>query len=75
MRKFLIILLIIFGYIPVNSQCAMCKAVVENGDSNMAEGLNFGIIYLMIFPYLILTVGIILYLRNRKKRKNTKITD
>ena len=36
-----------------NSQCAMCKAVVESGDADMAEGLNTGIIYLMAFPYIL----------------------
>ncbi len=51
------------------AQCAMCKAVVENGDNAMAEGINFGIIYLMIFPYLILALGIFLFVRNKKKKK------
>ncbi len=51
------------------AQCAMCKAVVENGDSTMAEGINFGIVYLMIFPYLILALGIFLFVRNKKKKK------
>ena len=32
----------------------MCKAVVENGDIDMAEGVNNGISYLMIFPYLLI---------------------
>ena len=36
------------------SQCAMCKAVVETGDVTMAEGINNGITYLMVFPYLLI---------------------
>ncbi len=51
------------------SQCAMCKAVVENGDNAMAEGINLGILYLMIFPYLILALGVFLFVRNKKKKK------
>jgi hypothetical protein len=48
----------------------MCKAVVENGDSDMAEGINSGIIYLMIFPYLFLALGIyFLFKRFKKKEK------
>lgn len=52
------------------AQCAMCKAVVEGGEQNIAEGVNNGITYLMVFPYLL--VGILAYFlyRNRKKQKN-----
>jgi hypothetical protein len=44
----------IFSVISSYSQCAMCKAVVENGDIDMAEGVNNGISYLMVFPYLLI---------------------
>jgi len=51
-------------------QCAMCKAVVESGDKGMAEGVNDGIMYLMIFPYLLVAVlGYALY-RYKKQQKN-----
>lgn len=52
-----------------NAQCAMCKAVVESGNPSEAEGLNSGIIYLMVFPYLL--VGTLLYfiIKNRNKNK------
>jgi hypothetical protein len=46
----------------------MCKAVVESGDVSQAEGLNSGILYLMIFPYLL--VGALIYFIIKKKRKN-----
>ena len=40
----------------------MCKAVVESGDQGMAEGVNDGIVYLMIFPYLLVGIlGYVLY--------------
>ena len=52
------------------AQCAMCKAVVESGDQGMAEGVNDGIMYLMIFPYiLVAALGYALY---RYKKKQTK---
>jgi hypothetical protein len=35
----------------------MCKAVVESGDQTMAEGINNGIIYLLVF-YSILSIDI-----------------
>ena len=49
------------------SQCAMCKAVVESGEQSMAEGVNDGIVYLMIFPYLL--VGVLGYALYRYKVK------
>ena len=43
------------------SQCAMCKAAaesdLENNPNSIAHGLNTGILFLMVIPYLI--VGII----------------
>ncbi|WP_181858113.1 hypothetical protein [Polaribacter sp. WD7] len=51
----------------VAAQCAMCKAVVENGDVSMAEGVNNGITYLMVFPYLL--VGVLLFVIYRYKKK------
>ena len=53
----------------MDAQCAMCKAVVESGDVSQAEGLNSGILYLMVFPYLL--VGALFYfiIKNRKKNK------
>ncbi|WP_317193380.1 MULTISPECIES: hypothetical protein [Polaribacter] len=48
----------------------MCKAVVESGDNKMAEGVNDGITYLMIFPYLL--VGVLLYSLYRYNKKLQK---
>ena len=59
---------ILFLIVPniTNAQCAMCKAVVETGDVSMAEGVNNGITYLMVFPYLL--VGALLYALYRYKK-------
>ena len=64
------ILSIVFLFIAVNTsaQCAMCKAVVENGDAEVAQGLNDGIMYLMVFPYIL--VGLLFYFIYRYKVKN-----
>ncbi len=65
-----------FGYIiilifsqNISAQCAMCKAVVESGDADIAEGLNSGILYLMAFPYILVGVAGFLLYRNWKKKK------
>ena len=67
-KKNIFILFIILFSKVANSQCAMCKAVVESGDAEMAEGLNTGIIYLMAFPYIL--VGVAGYLLYRYWKKN-----
>ena len=67
-RLLLFLGLIITPY-QLQAQCAMCKAVVENGNQSMAEGINSGITYLMVFPYLL--VGIIVFFMYRYK-KNLK---
>ena len=70
MRKIFTFLLLVFAIISADAQCAMCKAVIENGNEPMAEGVNNGISYLMVFPYLL--VGFLIYAiyRYRQVQKN-----
>ena len=69
-RIFLVFLFLLFIAQSSYSQCAMCKAVVETGDMEMAEGVNNGISYLMVFPYLLIgLLGYALY-RYKKKAEN-----
>ena len=54
----------------LTAQCAMCRGTVEstisNGRSVIASELNFGILYLLVIPYLIVaTIGYLWY-RNSK---------
>lgn len=51
------------------SQCAMCKAVVENGDTGLAKGLNDGIVTLMIIPYILVAIVAFIFWRYYKKIK------
>ncbi len=70
MKKSIVLVVVLFFAIDANAQCAMCKAVVENGDQEMAEGINTGITYLMAFPYLLVALlGYVLY-RHKKRIKN-----
>lgn len=57
------------GSITTFAQCAMCRAVLENGDKQeVAQGINNGILYLMIIPYvLIAVVGYAIYQSRKKK--------
>lgn len=66
-KKILSFIVLFFSLSNTNAQCAMCKAVVENGDVDMAEGVNNGITYLMIFPYIL--VGLLLFTLYRYKKR------
>ena len=66
-RIYTFFLLIFFTVKSTYSQCAMCNAVVENGDVSMAEGVNNGITYLMVFPYLL--IGVLFYTIYRYKKQ------
>ena len=74
MKKALFSIIFLFSIQMANAQCAMCKAVVESGSPSEAEGLNSGILYLMIFPYLL--VGALFYIIIKykiTKKKNEEI--
>ena len=59
------------------AQCAMCRGTVEstvsNGRSVIASELNFGILYLLVIPYLIIaTIGYLWY-RNSKQEHGRRL--
>lgn len=81
--KYLFILLLTltlsFSVDSAYSQCAMCRSTVESNvgtgkglnapESEVGKGINSGILYLMIFPYLLVgAVGFFWYHSNRKKK-------
>lgn len=68
MKRIVITLVLFLTFLNTNAQCAMCKAVVESGNASEAEGLNSGILYLMIFPYIL--VGTLLYFIIKYRRKH-----
>lgn len=58
----------------VEAQCPMCKAAVTSaagdGESEMAGGLNIGIMYLFALPYTaFMIVGFVWYRGYRKLKK------
>ncbi len=62
-----LLILIVFVSVNLNAQCAMCKAVIEGGNESVAEGVNSGITYLMVFPYLLIGLLLFFLYRHRKK--------
>ena len=53
------------------AQCAMCRGSVEssmgNGRNNVGVGLNTGIMFLFVMPYLLVGVVGYLWYKNSKK--------
>ena len=50
-------------FLKGNTQCAMCRAVLESEQGQtVAEGINNGIVYLMAIPYiLVASIGYFIY--------------
>lgn len=71
---FAYILLVLINTTDTLAQCAMCRATIENnvsnGDVGIGAGLNFGILYLFVMPYLL--IGLIGYLWYKNSKANEK---
>ena len=64
------LLVFLFSIDSIFAQCSMCRAVAESAGAEKEgffEGLNSGILYLMITPYILLTIGAVFFYLNRKK--------
>jgi len=51
-----------FNIFLSHGQCAMCRVVAESSQeagSTIANGLNSGILYLMVCPYILIVSGLI----------------
>jgi len=52
--------------------CSMCKAVVESniqGGGEEASGLNGGILYILLFPYILFTLFVVYWRKHQKELK------
>ena len=69
--------LLLLTQIDAVAQCAMCRTTVEstisNGRSNIATGLNTGILYLLAAPYLIVAAIAILWFRQSKQEQQARL--
>jgi hypothetical protein len=73
-RLALFILFFLIGFTSSFAQCAMCRATIENnfrnGKPGIGAGLNTGILYLLVMPYL--AAMILGYLWFKSSRANGK---
>ncbi|WP_221389892.1 hypothetical protein [Dyadobacter sp. NIV53] len=80
MKRFTIILGILLMFIlsasDIFAQCAMCRGTVEssmgNGRNNVGVGLNTGIMYLFVMPYLLVAAIGYFWYRNSKKNQQER---
>jgi hypothetical protein len=78
LRVALILVVVLLVISPdLMAQCAMCRGTVEStvsdGRSVIASELNFGILYLLVIPYLIVaTIGYLWY-RNSKQEHGRRL--
>jgi hypothetical protein len=72
-----LILLSFLLNLSASAQCAMCRASVENnvsnGETTIGAGLNNGILYLFVMPYLMAAIIGYFWYRTAKK-KRAKLT-
>lgn len=72
-----LMLILVLTFTEATAQCAMCRATVENnvadGDDRLGIGLNFGILYLLVMPYLLACIIGYLWYRNSKRSNERKI--
>jgi len=70
----LLLLSLMLSMTPVdaNAQCPMCRMSAENNlkdGGSTGKGLNKGILYMLVMPYVLVgTIGVVWY-RNRKKEE------
>ncbi len=80
MKRYLVIFGLILVFLLASSdlwaQCAMCRGSVEssmgNGRNNVGVGLNTGIVYLFVMPYLLVAVIGYLWYRSSKKAQQER---
>jgi len=76
MKKILLLLVggIMLPAIDLYAQCAMCRSTLENNLSNgnpgIAAGINTGILYLLVIPYIAVMVLGYMWYKTSKNAKN-----
>ncbi|UBM57268.1 hypothetical protein LAG90_10590 [Marinilongibacter aquaticus] len=77
-KKLAIVLVLVLFFSNVSwAQCAMCRATVgsnlSEGRGVIGTGLNFGILYLLLTPYILVGALILAWYRTGKKEMLKKL--
>ena len=75
MKRYIALLIALFiGLQNLMAQCSMCRTTIENnvsaGETALGSGLNLGILYLFVTPYLV--IGTLAYFWYKNSKKNAK---
>lgn len=77
MKKLVLSIVLALSSIASFAQCAMCRATLENNFSNgkpgIAAGINTGILYLLVMPYLAAMILGYFWYRSSKLNGNKNI--
>lgn len=70
-QQVIFFVLVVIAVLPVEAQCAMCRAVLESEEGQgTAKGINDGIVYLMAIPYVLIAgIGYALYRKFNTSKK------
>ena len=76
LRASIVLAFVVISFVG-NAQCAMCRTQLENnvsnGDAGIAAGINTGILYLLVMPYLIVMTLAYFWYKSSKKNANTQL--
>ena len=78
MKKIVSVLITLLFFVDSFAQCPMCKMSAESnmqGGGTMGNGLNAGILYMLVAPYLIVGGIAIWWWRNRKQEDEMDSTE
>lgn len=74
---YMLVFLLFVSNVDAVAQCAMCRTTIESsissGRTNIATGLNTGILYLLSAPYLLVAAIAYLWFVQSKKEQKEKI--
>ncbi len=70
-KAVILVVLLFFISLPIDAQCAMCRAVLESEEGQeTAKGINDGIVYLMAIPYILVAgIGFLIYKKFNRAKK------
>lgn len=76
--KITVLLVTFFLYAAsLQAQCAMCRSTLESnvsvGQMEVSSQLNFGILYLLLAPYFLLSLVAFFWYKNSKSNKSGKM--
>jgi hypothetical protein len=65
--------LLLLAIVSASAQCSMCRSTLENnfsnGNAGIAAGINIGIMYLLVMPYLaVMVIGYLWYKTSKNGR-------